>query len=473
MSAPAHTAGLHRGASPPRDSMKAEVVICGAGIAGIAVAYQLVVVQGRRDIVLIDQGPPLALTSDKSTECYRNWWPGARDAMTALSNRSIDLMEDFAARTSNAIALDRRGYLFLSADPTRGDEFAANARTAATLGSGPLRHHDGDAGDYQPADAGNYLNQPTGADLFLESKVIARHFPYLNPATVAALHTRRCGALSAQQLGMLMLEQARSQGLVFRRGHIHKVNQGGGRVRGVVVAREGHDETIHCPNFINAAGPYLKPVAGLLGIDLPVICERHVKLSFSDTRAVIPRTAPLLIWADPAPLPWTPEERELLAEDPAMASLLKPFPPGVHGRPVGAGDSVILYWTYDCPAETPRYPLPADPYCAEILMRGISVMIPGMKAYFEHIPRAFVDGGYYSKTPDNRPLIGALPIAGAWVAGAYSGFGIMIAMAAGELLAAHLCGQPLPEYAGAFGLERFDSPDDNNAADSDLLDGQL
>ena len=59
----------------------AEVVICGAGLAGISAAYYLTVKQGISDVVLIDERPPLTLTSDKSTECYRNWWPGPGDAM--------------------------------------------------------------------------------------------------------------------------------------------------------------------------------------------------------------------------------------------------------------------------------------------------------------------------------------------------------------------------------------------------------
>ena len=50
---------------------QAEVVICGAGIAGIAAAYYLAVKQGVRDVVLVDERPPMSLTSDKSTEAYR------------------------------------------------------------------------------------------------------------------------------------------------------------------------------------------------------------------------------------------------------------------------------------------------------------------------------------------------------------------------------------------------------------------
>ena len=41
----------------------AEIVICGAGMAGIATAYQLAVKHGIRNITLADEGPPLSLTS--------------------------------------------------------------------------------------------------------------------------------------------------------------------------------------------------------------------------------------------------------------------------------------------------------------------------------------------------------------------------------------------------------------------------
>src|SRR5512140_2645052 len=98
---------------------QAEVLICGAGIAGVALAYELAVRRGRRGIVLVDRDEPLALTSDKSTECYRNWWPGPDGAMIALMNRSIDRLEEFARATGNRFRLNRRGYVYASADPAR------------------------------------------------------------------------------------------------------------------------------------------------------------------------------------------------------------------------------------------------------------------------------------------------------------------------------------------------------------------
>ena len=85
-------------------------------------------------------------------------------------------------------------------------------------------------------------------------------------------------------------------------------------------------------------------------------------------------------------------------------------------------------------------------------------MIPGMGAYLEKMPKPRVDGGYYCKTPENRPLIGPLPVEGAYVIGALSGFGIMACMAAGELLAAHVSGGKLPDYAPAFLPGRYEDP---------------
>ncbi len=56
-------------------SRTAEVVICGAGIAGISAAYHLAVRHGVRRVVLVDERAPLSLTSDKSTKAYRIWCP--------------------------------------------------------------------------------------------------------------------------------------------------------------------------------------------------------------------------------------------------------------------------------------------------------------------------------------------------------------------------------------------------------------
>src|SRR5690242_15442406 len=83
-------------------------------------------------------------------------------------------------------------------------------------------------------------------------------------------------------------------------------------------------------------------------------------------------------------------------------------------------------------------------------------MLPGFSTYFGAGDAGLVDGGYYCKTRENRPLVGPLPVEGAYVLGALSGFGIMGAHGGADLLAAHLTGGRLPDYATWFLPSRYD-----------------
>jgi sarcosine oxidase, subunit beta len=438
----------------------AAVVICGAGIAGVATAYHLAVKRGITGVVLVDERPPLTLTSDKSTECYRNWWPGPGDDMVALMNRSIDILEEVARESGNMIRLNRRGYLFVTADAARGAEFVQAGRDAEARGVGPFRLHDRPSSEYQPAPAEEFEGQPTGTDVITEPALIRRHFPHLADDTVALLHARRCGWFSGQQLGMYLLERARDKGVRLLEGRVDRVETPGGRVRAVTVSGRDGTRTIATPRFVNAAGPFFRQVGRLLGLDLPVHSERHAKVAFTDTLGAVPRDAPMTIWTDPVHLAWTDDERAELARSAQHRRLLDEFPPGVHGRPEGAGESrsVLLIWTYDVEPVEPTFPIEFDATYAEICLRGMSRMIPGLRAYLGRLPRGFIDGGYYTKTRENRFLACPAPVEGAYLLGALSGYGLMSSNGAADLLADHIAERPLPRYAPAFRLERYDDP---------------
>ncbi|GIK73767.1 MAG: FAD-dependent oxidoreductase [Chloroflexota bacterium] len=439
-----------------------EVVICGAGIAGIAAAYHLGVGQGVRNVVLVDERSPMTLTSDKSTEAYRNWWPGPDDAMVRFMNRSIDLIEQLDVETDHRLRLNRRGYLYVTGDPAHVPVLVESAKRAAQMGAGELRVHAGSAHDpaYIPGAAEDWRDLPDGADLFLDPALIRRRFPYLNPESLAALHARRCGWFSGQQLGMVMLEQARAYGVRLLSGRVEAVDATGGRVRAVHVATSGGDEHIATERFVNAAGPLANEVGRLLDLDLPIFSELHLKLALEDRLGVIPRDAPLVIWEDAQHLPWSTEERAALAESEETRYLLEPFPGGVHFRPEGGhgAQTMLLLWAYHLQPMTPTFPIPIDPEFPEIVLRGMTTLVPGLAAYLQKLPKSYVDGGYYTKTQENRPLIGPLPVEGAYIFAALSGYGLMAACAGGELLAAHLTGAHLPDYAPAFLLSRYDNP---------------
>jgi len=163
----------------------------------------------------------------------------------------------------------------------------------------------------------------------------------------------------------------------------------------------------------------------MLGLDLPVFCELHAKIAFNDPLGAMPRGAPMTLWADPMTIAWSADERAELAASARHRRLVDELPPGAHGRPEGAGEStsVLGIWTYDVEPVEPAFPPAFDPAYQEVVLRGLQRMIPAMAPYLDRMPRCFVDGGYYTKTRENRFLAG-----------------------------------PLPRYAPAFRLDRYDGP---------------
>ena len=274
---------------------------------------------------------------------------------------------------------------------------------------------------------------------------------------------------------MYLLEQARERGVRLVQGRVDGIDTTGGRVSAVRVAGAGGAETYATPRVVLAAGPLMRQAGRLLGVELPLFCERHAKIAFDDVRAAVPRSAPLMIWADPSTIPWSAEEREELAASPDHRRLVEEMPPGAHCRPEGAGDSPTLLgiWTYDAAPVEPAFPLAFDPAYAEVTLRGMARMIPGLAPYLERLPRCFVDGGYYTKTRENRFLSGPLPVEGAYVIGGLSGYGMMASNTAADLLADYIAERPLPRYAPAFRLDRYDDAEYVKLLDSWGDSGQL
>lgn len=189
---------------------------------------------------------------------------------------------------------------------------------------------------------------------------------------------------------------------------------------------------------------------------MPITAERHHKVSFADVDSRVPRNAPMMIWLDEQRLPWSDEERAALSEDPDARWLLQPFPAGVHGRPDGAHATIVLF-NHHGDAVAPEFPLPdPPPHYAEIALRGMSTMVPALRAYRGEPVRPYIDGGYYVRTRENRPLIGPAGTDGLYVSCAFGGFGIMASCGSGELIAKHIAGEPLPDYAPAFLPSRYE-----------------
>jgi glycine/D-amino acid oxidase-like deaminating enzyme len=426
----------------------ADVVVCGAGIAGLAAAYHLSARQRVGRVVIVDELPPMSLTSDKGTQGYRNWWPGPDDTMFRFVSRSIDLLEASAIESGNTFRLNRRGYLFATSNEAELARLETTAREVSAFGMGDVRVHRSTA-TYTPAPAEGFTDQPIGADL-LHGDAARAAFPYLSPKMVGALHVRRAGFMSGVNLGAWFLAQSAAAGATYVRDRVASVGMSGGRVSEVGLASGARIST---DRLVIAAGPALHHAAALLGVSLPVFHELHAKVTFRDAKRTIRRDAPFLIWNDPLHIDWSADERREFGEQ-------QDFPGGVHIRPVDLtnGDELYLIWTFETDRRDFEWPPRFDKRYAEVVLRGCAQMAPAMAPYVAAESRGVTDGGYYCKTPENRPLVGPLPVDGAFVTGALSGFGLMSAHGAGELVAAHIVGGTLPDYARWFLPSRYEDP---------------
>ncbi len=134
---------------------------------------------------------------------------------------------------------------------------------------------------------------PLVQTLVLDPDVIQASFPFVTADALAMLHARRCGWLSAQQLGMVLLEKARQAGVRLLNGRVTGVTIGSNRVDSVLVQTGADSSRIATRTFVNAAGPLVKQVGSLLGVDLPVFNELHGKIAFEDDFKYHPARCPI------------------------------------------------------------------------------------------------------------------------------------------------------------------------------------
>jgi glycine/D-amino acid oxidase-like deaminating enzyme len=430
------------------------IMICGAGIAGISAAYHLVVREKIKNVLLLDQGQPLSLTTDKGTQAYRNWWPAPDDTMIRFINRSIDLLEELSKISNNIFELNRRGYVFLTSDTKKVDKWRETAQISESLGAGNFREQS-KKNSYIPSPSQGWMPLD-GADLITEQKTIGNLYPFISKDTIAMLHVRRAGWMNSIKLGYWLLEEFKRHGGEFINAKVVKTIIKHNSLEEVILDT---GESYKPGTFVVAAGPLLKELGKMLDLEIPVSNELHGKIKFPDYLNLIPENSPLMIWDDPVYLNWTEEEKQKLLEK-GEAWLTKEFPSGVHFRPnkTNGNNEIMIIWTYDTKTLETVFPPKFNKYYSEVLLRALSKMVPSLKSYFGQAEKAYIDGGYYCKTPENRPLIGSLPIKRAYLIGALSGFGLMSSQAAAELLCKYITGDTLPDYADMFSLERYQNP---------------
>ena len=148
----------------------AEIVIAGAGMAGVSAAHQLAVREGAARVVLVDPREPLSLTSSKGTEAYRNYWPGPDDTMVRFMDRSVDLLDALDPGERTRFRVESQG-------------LCVPHRRSRPKPSG-LRRHEGPTTEYHRS-----------------GERFAQRYPFVTDRVLAMLHVRRAGYMNAVKLG--------------------------------------------------------------------------------------------------------------------------------------------------------------------------------------------------------------------------------------------------------------------------------
>ena len=425
---------------------------------GLATAYYLKKLSPDTSVLLVDASEPMALTSAQSGENYRNWWP--HPVMTAFTDRSIDLMEDLARQTDNLINMNRRGYLLTTRSDNSDKLMEELVYGYSQLHGNDIRVHDKSAEkhklSYRKPDSPLWESAPSGVDVINDQALIRECFPYFDQSINTLVHIRRAGAISAQQMGQYMLQRFKQAS-----GKLINADVSGIDVNnGFEIHAKQSSISIKAERIVNAAGPFIKEIATMLSVELPVHNTLQQKIAFEDTAKAIPRQMPFSIDLDGQYIDWTDEERELLAESGEHEWLTSELPGAIHCRPEGGdkGNWLKLGWAFnDSPAEPVRTPELMDAF-PEIVLRGAARLNPNLKQYYAKLPASRHHyGGYYTLTDENWPLIGAMETEGSFVVGAMSGFGTMAACAAGELCAQTMMALDLPEYASALSPARYNN----------------
>ena len=363
----------------------ADAVVIGGGIVGAATAFWLS--RAGMDTVLLEMRSDLgSLTSAQSIESFRLQF--TEPAMSELVQDSIRIYENFAETIGIPdydLSLRYTGYLFVTDEPSMVDSLKAAVAV----------HHELGVTDSE----------------FLTGDEIRARFPYISETALAATFRQRDGQFSSDAATRGFAKGSTARFLINTKGT--GIRQDAGGVCGV----ETPHGFIATRLVVNAAGPFAGVVGRMLGLDLPVQPMRRQK-AYVAPRPQIPQDAPLVI-------------------DVARDSYWRPE----------TGGAFIAWVDPDDRVREPSEHLPTDwDFPANVLERLIP-LTPFWETVSDNLKRrdVMLSAGQYVYTPDDQPLIGALPEVPGFYLNCGYWAGVMLAASAGRRLADLATGKLAPK----------------------------
>jgi sarcosine oxidase subunit beta len=378
---------------------RADVVIIGAGIMGLSIAYHLAV-RGVTRVTVIDRGYLCGGASGRNGGGVRAQW--SSEVNVRLMLESIRMCREFAAKMKINVWLRQGGYLFL-------------ARTAA------LR---------ETLEKSVALQNECGLSTRMLSPQEARRIvPELDVDGVkAASYNPDDGvvfpwpfvwgyAQAARKLGVEVIDWHEAVGFETRGARIEGVRLRRSGPPGAVPPGVSLSSTIATHRVVNAAGAWSPQIARMLGVELPNRAHRHEICS----------SEPLKPWLKP-----------LVAD---LSDGLY-FSQSTRGEIVGGIGNEYVPPGLDqesSHAFLGRY--------ARSIVRVCPVLGP------VKVLRQWA--GCYDITPDANPIVGAVEgVDDFYQASGFMGHGFMMAPFVGKRLADVIAGDPVPDF-DRWNLRRF------------------
>jgi len=371
----------------------ADVVVIGAGIFGTSIAFQLVM-RGAGRVVLIDRAGPAAGNSGRTFSQVRRHY--SNEVTIRLANRGFEILEGWTDEVGvGDPGYVRTGYLLMVPEASAS------------------------------ACAGNVeLGRRCGVDTrFVSPEEIAAIEPLVSIDGIAGgAYEPDGGFIDVTKMVLSWLAAATARGLTSRFGSpVVAIESDGARVTGVRTERD----SILAPVVVNAAGVWGPDLTTSLGVKVPV--------SFVRLRMAWLRQAPT------APL---------------LRTAVTDAAGGLVMRPDSGPFALAAVYEDELPFdELPDLDRAEDPAFEALVRRTVERRVP---AYAEAAWVGVV-GGIYDVTPDWHPIVGWAPgVEGLYLALGWSGHGLKLAPAIGEVVADEVLGREPSIEISALRAERFE-----------------
>jgi glycine/D-amino acid oxidase-like deaminating enzyme len=381
-----------------------DVVVIGAGALGLSTALHCAL--AGRSVMVLESHAAGAQASGRAAGLFKS--VQADEVRTWLARRSIALAVSFAGWAGAALQVARSGSFLIARTAPHRDYLARELAQSRGWGAdvretGPGQVADR-AGYYRPAGEEFALWCPE--DVYIEE-----------PASLIQAYFAAC-----RRHGVAVAEHEPVIGIPVA----------GGRVTGVETAAR----RIAAPVVVDAAGGWVRQVAGLAGAEVPLAPVRH-QLLITAPEPGIDRAGPIVRVVDAA----------------------------VYLRPARGGLMLGGFEADPLPVDPRQQPasfttddVPLDLGVLRRLAAQVSAEVPGVAA----APVAEHRGGLFTMSPDGRFVAGPVPARpGLWVASGCNGSGFSSSPALGEALASWITSGTAPPGMAALAPARFGPlPDD-------------